>query len=120
MSATHPEARDRNTQHMEFLWVRWIDIEPKHRYGPRYPHLPMVGFIEDTDELAFGFLNPSLVIRGCHPIPRFHSGRTNTLMAYDCQTSGSTDDWTNYYVNTFVLSLILSPSFHLTRLVPYF
>ena len=109
VSTTHPAACNRNTQHMEFLWVRWFGIEPKYRSGPRYPRLPMVGFVEDTDELAFGFLDPSLVIRGCHLIPRFHSGRTNSLMIYGGPTAarmpGLADDWTNYYVNMFVLPL---------------
>jgi hypothetical protein len=34
--------------------------------------LPLVGFVEDSDELAFGFLDPSLVIRRCHLVPGFH------------------------------------------------
>ena len=110
ISTTHPEARNQNTQHMEFLWVRWFGVEPKYRHGPRYARLPMVGFVEDTDELAFGFLDPSLVIRGCHLIPRFHTGRTKALMAYDGPTAarapGLMDDWTNYYVNMFVFPLI--------------
>ena len=66
----------------------------------------MVGFIEDSDELAFGFLDPSLVIRGCHLIPRFASGRTNALMSYQGPTvaraPGCTEDWTNFYVNMHV------------------
>lgn len=106
VSTTHPEARNQNTQRMEFLWVRWLGIEPRYRFGPRYARLPMVGFVEYTDELAFGFLDPSLVIRGCHLIPRFHSGRTDALMPYNSPTAarmpGIVDDWTNYYVNMFV------------------
>jgi len=66
----------------------------------------MVGFVEDSDELAFGFLDPSLVIRGCHLIPRFASGRTNALMSYQGPTvaraPGCTEDWTNFYVNMHV------------------
>jgi hypothetical protein len=109
---THPDARDQSVKRMEFLWVRWLGLEPKYRSGSRYARLPMVGFVEDSDELAFGFLDPSLVIRGCHLIPRFHSARTNALMAYDgptaARTPGSTDDWTNYYVNMYVTQFHLS------------
>jgi hypothetical protein len=38
-------------------------LEPKYRYGPRYTHLPLARSVEDSDELAFGLLDPSLVIR---------------------------------------------------------
>ena len=107
VSTTHPSARDRSMQHMEFLWVRWLGVEPKYRSGTRYACLPMVGFVEDSDELAFGFLNPSLVIRGCHLIPRFALGRTSALISYQGPTvaraPGCTDDWTNFYVNVYVI-----------------
>lgn len=106
VSTTHPTARYRSVRRMEFLWVRWLGVEPRYRSGSRYARLPMVGFVEDSDELAFGFLDPSLVIRGSHLIPRFASGRTNTLMSYQGSTEarapGCTDDWTNYYVNMYV------------------
>ncbi|KAF9642176.1 hypothetical protein BDM02DRAFT_3080651, partial [Thelephora ganbajun] len=103
---THPDARDQSVKQMEFLWVRWLGLEPNYRSGPRYARLPMVGFVEDSDELVFGFLDPSLVICGCHLVPRFALGRTNTLMSYQgltaARVSGCTDDWTNFYVNIFV------------------
>ena len=106
VSTTHSAVRYRSVQRMEFLWVRWLGVEPRYRSGTRYARLPMVGFVEDSDELAFGFLDPSHVIRGCHLIPRFASGRTNTLMSYQGPTaargSGYTDDWTNFYVNMYV------------------
>jgi hypothetical protein len=100
---THPDSRDQSVRRMEFLWVRWLGVEPKYHSGSRYARLPMVGFVEDSDELAFGFLDPSLVIRSCHLIPRFMSGRTSNLMSYRGPTaaraSDCTDDWTNFYVN---------------------
>ena len=90
VSTTHPGALNRNAQCMEFPWVRWLNMEPRYWYGPQYACLLMVGFVEDTDELAFGFLNPSLVICGSHLIPRLHSGQTNTLMAYNGATAART------------------------------
>jgi hypothetical protein len=110
---THHAARYQSTQHMEFLWVRWLGIEPRYRSGQKYARLPMVGFVEETDDLAFGFLDPSLVIRGCHLIPRFVSGRTNDLMSYQGPTAaratGCTNDWTNFYVNMYVTSFSRLP-----------
>ena len=103
VSTSHPAAPKHSTQHMEFLWVRWLGAEPGYRSGSRVARLPKIGFVEDTDHDAFGFLDPDLVIRGSHLIPDFNSGRTCDLMSY----SGSTvarfpdekDDWMNFYVN---------------------
>ena len=103
VSTTHPAASKHSAQHMEFLWVRWLGVEPGHRSGSRVARLPKVGFVEDTDKDAFGFLDPELVIRGSHLIPDFNSGRTCDLMSYDGLTAArpmdEKDDWTNFYVN---------------------
>ena len=65
--------------------------------------LPKVGFVEVSDDDAFGFLDPDLVIRGSHLIPAYHYGRTSNLMPYDGPTvaraAGRKDDWVNFYVD---------------------
>ena len=103
VSTSHPAAPKPSAQRMEFLWVRWLGIEPGHRSGSKAARLPKVGFVEDTDEDAFGFLDPDLIIRGSHLIPAFNSGRTHALMPYNGPTvtrpPGEKDDWTNFYVN---------------------
>ena len=67
--------------------------------------LPKVGFVEVTDEDAFGFLDPDLIIRGSHLIPAFHFGRTHDLMPYDrptvARSADEKDDWVNFYVNMY-------------------
>lgn len=97
-----PEAQNRSVQHMEFLWVRWFGVEPSYRWGFKAARLPKIGFVPDTDSSAFGFLDPSLVIRGCHLVPSFADGRTATLLNTSTLTAArqpdETDDWTNYYV----------------------
>ena len=103
VSTTHPEAPSHSAKPMQFLWVRWLGAEPGYRSGSRVARLPKIGFVEATDEDAFGFLDPDLVIRGSHLIPAFHSGRTRDLMPYDgptaARTDGEKDDWVNFYVN---------------------
>lgn len=103
---TGPMARNRSVQHMEFLWVRWFGIEPDYCWGFSTGRLPKIGFIPDTDDSAFGFLDPSLVIRGCHLVPAFACGRTSTLLSTSSPTAarplGEVDDWTNYYVMMWV------------------
>ena len=97
-----PEAQNRSVQHMEFLWVRWFGVEPSYRWGFKAARLPKIGFVPDTDSSAFGFLDPSLVIRGCHLVPSFADGRTATLLNTSTLTAArqpdETDDWMNYYV----------------------
>jgi hypothetical protein len=87
---------------MEFLWVRWFGVEPGHRWGFKTARLPKIGFVPDTDDSAFGFLDPSLVIRGCHLVPSFANGRTSELLCTSDLTAArrpdETDDWVNYYV----------------------
>jgi hypothetical protein len=95
------EARNRSVQHMEFLWVRWFGVEPGYRWGFKAARLPKIGFLPDTDDGAFGFLDPSLVIRGCHLVPSFANGRTSQLLRTSTLTAArhpdETDDWANFY-----------------------
>jgi len=89
---------------MEFLWVRWFGIDPEHRYGHRAARLPKIGFVPDSDPVAFGFLDPLLVLRGCHLIPAFNDGRTSDLLMASCTAARpphEDDDWAAFYVNIF-------------------
>ena len=99
---TGSAARNRSMQHMEFLWVRWFGTEPSYKPGFRTGRLPKIGFVPDTDSSAFGFLDPSLVIRGCHLVPSFADGRTPELLQTSTATAArrpdEMEDWVNYYV----------------------
>lgn len=59
-------SQDFNPKHMEFLWIQWLGLVPGRSFGRKRATLPKVGFIPDSDEFAFGFLDPALIIRGCH------------------------------------------------------
>lgn len=92
-------------QQVEFLWVRWLGAEPGRAWSFRKSKLPMVGFVQDSEEekLAFGFLDPAVVIRGCHLIPTFSRGKTTELLE-SVSTLGRSrheqaQDWLNFYVN---------------------
>ena len=103
VSTNHPAAPINSSERMEFLWVWWLRIEPGHRSSSKVARLPKVGFIENADEDAFGFLDPDLVIRGSHLIPDFNSGQTQDLMPYNgptvAQPLNLKDDCINFYVN---------------------
>jgi hypothetical protein len=99
---TGPAATNRSIQNLEFLWVRWFGRAPEQRSGLKAARLPKIGFVEDIDESAFGFLDPSLVIRGCHLIPAFSEGKTSELLRTAntvARPPGEKDDWMNFYVN---------------------
>jgi len=77
-----------------------------HRYGFKVARLPKIGFVGEEDDLAFGFLDPSLVLRGCHLIPAFVNGRTSTLLKTShsaARPPGEVDEWAAFYVNMYVL-----------------
>lgn len=100
-----PNARNRSPQHMELLWVRWLGVEPEYQYGAKKARLPKVGFVPDSDPSAFGFLDPSLVVRSCHLIPAFIDGRTDELLPSIsvARDPGEVDDWAAFYVNMYVV-----------------
>lgn len=97
-------SRDYRIQRVEFLWVRWLGVVPEHSFGRHKATLPKIGFVPDSDEYAFGFLDPSLVLRGCHLLPSFADGRTTELLNIeegcptDARPSGEVNDWANFYV----------------------
>lgn len=100
-----PASRNGSVQHLEFLWVRWYGTEPGHRSGFKAARLPKIGFVPDTDEYACGFLDPSLILRGCHIVPAFAEGRTRELMDLPLGVvtaarpmEENDDDWLNFYV----------------------
>jgi hypothetical protein len=103
-------SRDLSWKPMNFLWVRWLGVVPARSFGRNQAKLPQVGFVEDVDDYAFGFLDPAVVIRGCHLIPAFAEGRTTDLLSThgptEARPSGEVDDWVNYYVNMWVLHVI--------------
>ncbi|CAK5284580.1 unnamed protein product [Mycena citricolor] len=94
------------TRTYDFLWVRWLGIEPGRRAGFKNARLPKVGFVEESDSLAFGFLDPAYVVRGCHLIPDLSGGRTNSLLSTTKKTAArsvdETSDWASFYVNIFL------------------
>ncbi len=54
------DSQNYQPQCMEFLWVRWLGVVPASDYlaGRQHYRLPKVGFIPDSDEFAFGFIDP--------------------------------------------------------------
>ena len=94
----------RNVRRMDFLWVHWFGEEPGYLSGFHRARLPKIGFVESTDEFAFSFVDPANVVRGCHLIPAFNSGRSADLLPCPrsiarCLNPEDIDDWLSFYVN---------------------
>lgn len=100
-----PGSPNRAAQRVDFLWIRWFGMVDGHRHGLRVARLPKVGFIKEQDASpTFGFLDPSLVVRACHLIPAFISGRTTDLLnatTTAARAFGEVDDWEAFYVNMY-------------------
>ena len=99
---TDPYSRTSTTQRMEFVWVRWLGRDLTYKAGWEARRLHRVGFIPDTEEGgAFGFLNPSDIIRAVHLIPAFAHGKTSQLLGPSMarQPHENNEDWIGFYVN---------------------
>ena len=104
-----PSAVNHLVQHVEVLWVWWFGLVPGHQFRAKVAWLPKIRFVPDTDPQAFGFLDPSLVIHGCHLIPAF-SDRCTAELLTTLPSAGwppdKTDDWANFFVNMFIFLLV--------------
>lgn len=90
-------------QRMNFLWVRWMGIEPDQRSGRQHRKLTKLGYVPDDEgSIPFGFVDPAHVLRACHLIPAFEDGRTNDLLEPSF-VKDKGGDWTSYYINERVL-----------------
>ncbi|KAK0193062.1 hypothetical protein F5146DRAFT_530182 [Armillaria mellea] len=82
-----------------------FSLQWSYRWGFKRARLPKIGFVPVDDEGAFGFLDPSLVLRACRLAFVFSSGRTRTLLDFPPSAArhpGEDEDWGNYHVMIFV------------------
>jgi hypothetical protein len=61
--------------------------------------LDRVQFASITDDDAFGFVDPSDILRGCHIVPAFASGRLHADGKGLSHCAQDSMDWAAYYVN---------------------
>ena len=90
--------------HFEFLHVRWFCVDKARvqcidssTWEPL--RLDLLSFPPATNEDAFGFLDPSLVLRSCHLIPAFALGKKDVEKAGHVLLPRDVNDWDGYYVN---------------------
>jgi hypothetical protein len=95
---TGTEMMDYCPRRLEFLWVRWYkkDNTPA---GWDARRLDCVYFPPMSSEHAFGFIDPTDVLRSCHIIPAHARGklRPDSVCISHCAQDGK--DWHAYYIN---------------------
>jgi hypothetical protein len=93
-------------QRVEFLHVRYFERDHSWASGWKKRRLDRVSFVPGNGEDAFGFLNPSEVIRTCYLQPAGSQGKTTELLSHSpmARKFGAIDtDWSAFYVNRYVL-----------------
>lgn len=88
---------DFQPRRIEFLWVRWYE---HHNITTQSPRLDTLSFVPLWRGDAFDFLDPSVVIRGCHIVPKFAQGKPPTDNHTPVSSlASSADDYYAYYAN---------------------
>lgn len=69
-------------ERFNILWVRWFGLDSVGSSGWAARRLHMLGFLpsDDSSGPAFGFIDPTQVIRGVHLIPAFSYGTTQEFL----------------------------------------
>jgi hypothetical protein len=86
-------------QRLEFLWVRWYRTVETLSAGWSARKLDLIQFPSMTEEDAFGFVDPSDVLRCCHIIPAFARGKSHADGKGLSRCAQDSSDWVAYYVN---------------------
>jgi hypothetical protein len=94
-----PGMLDYQPRRIEFLWVRWYQNVGLERTGWNGRKLDRIQFPPVSSDDAFGFIDPSDVLRTCHVIPAFARGKRYwDGKGLSCCAQDSSE-WAEYYVN---------------------
>ena len=98
---TGPQSTTPQIEKVYFLWVCWFGRDLMQSAGWSARRLHRVGFLPPDSPGAFGFLDPSEVIRGVYLIPAFAHGMIDELGKSVARRSVYDDeDWQHYYVGS--------------------
>ena len=104
-------AADPEHKRVELLWVRWMERDLTQLGGQNSFQYTRISFAQHSNVPgeAFGFVDPSHIIRGCHLIPAFHLQRTCDRLGPSI-TRDVKGDWKAFYANRYVLPTSISLS----------
>ncbi|KAJ7141089.1 hypothetical protein C8R44DRAFT_604322, partial [Mycena epipterygia] len=90
---------------LSFIWVRRFRLDHTFKGGFKRKRLHRIEFMPDSEQDAYGFVNPDEVIRGSHLIPAFAHGPTEAVTHTSlARKRDEFDDWKYHYVNLCVPS----------------
>lgn len=95
---TGPSSRDYQARRIEFLWVRWFEVLDQPS-GWEHLTLDAVRFAPMASTNAFGFVDPTDVLRCCHLIPAFERGKLHSDSIAMSHYARDSEDWKCYYIN---------------------
>ena len=90
------------SQKIEFLFIRWFGRDTTPTPGWKRKRLPRLAFVPGNDKQAFGFIDPSQVVRSVHLIPAMKWGKVAKLLPRSVIVRGLSDpehDWQLYYIS---------------------
>jgi hypothetical protein len=95
---TGPGMVDYEAMRFDFLFVRWFELQDgsKIKGGEA---LDRLYFPPMSAEGSFGFVDPGLVLRGCHLIPVFSQGRRHDDGIGLSRLSKDGSEWQSYFIN---------------------
>lgn len=99
---------DYNTRRVDFLWVWWSRYAGSRSLVWSDLRLDSVDFPPMETEGAFGFVDPSDVLRSCHIIPAFASRKVHLDGAGLSRCARDAHDWSRYYVNRCVTTIYMA------------
>lgn len=114
---TGPGVKDYLPRRLEFLWVRWFEVVDVPA-GWEHLALDLLRFTPMSQEDAYGFVDPANVLRSCHLIPAFASGKVHPDGVPVSRNARDGADWKYYYVNRWAYFLGSYPRAH-SKDLPY-
>jgi hypothetical protein len=93
---------DYQPHRLEFVWVRWYRVSKRNTTSSwRSRRLDRLEFLPINHEKAFGFINPSDILRATHIVPIYcrdqvYNGRSYSGVSFWAQDG---KDWNEYVVN---------------------
>ena len=93
---------DYKPRRIDFLWVRWYQVRRAGTDSWTNSELPMVTFPPLQSDSAFGFVDPSNVLRACHIIPAFALRQVHEDGIGLSSRARDRDDYNAYYVGWYV------------------
>lgn len=98
---TGPGMLDHQARRLNILWVRWFQYSSTQSVQWADYRLDNVHFPPITSDDAFGFVDPEDVLRACHIIPSFASGKVHRDAISISKLANDSQDWRSYRVNRY-------------------